>query len=373
MANRVIIPKERYLWAIERAGMTLNNYVCQHPKSVIAKWLVGEKLPTFAQLESFAKSVNVPIGFLLLDEAPKEEIPIPVFRGEAGKVNGFDLNVYDTICAIRQRQEWLEDYLQENEIETCKYVGCASLSTPINQTVALLRRMLGLDARWAFGMTSPEIAVSKMTEALEAAGVFIAYNGVVGNNTRRKLDVEECRGFALANKTAPYIFVNSGDAPTAQLFTLVHEAAHLLVGISAGHAAADTLPNEREERYCDSVAAEFLVPATDLAEVWNGDIKNAAHKFCVSSIVIARRAYDLHLITDAEYKVFWDEYKSRPLIERKKKAGGNFYRTSVKRVGRTFAIHIKNAVRSRQLSYTDAFRLTGLHGRTYTNFMSNNI
>ena len=61
------------------------------------------------------------------------------------------------------------------------------------------------------------------------------------------------------------------------------------------------------------------------------------------------------------------------LNNKKKSGGGSFYNTSVKRVGRTFAIHVRNAVNNRQLSYTEAYRLTGLYGKTYENFMLNSV
>lgn len=373
MANRIDIQEARYRWAIERAGMTVDGYIDNHPKIPLYEWMSGEKAPTVKQLETFAKSVNVPFGYLFLENVPQESVPFPVFRGEAGRNNHFDLNVYDTVNAVRQRQEWLEEYLIENDIKTCNFVGCIQPRTSVNEAVNILRKELGMTTRWAFGLATTEAAVSRITEALEEAGVFIAYNGVVGNNTHRKLKVSECRGFALVNNVAPYIFVNSSDAPTAQLFTLAHEAAHLIIGVSAGHAETDTLSRDATEQFCDMVAAEFLVPATELKMEWNRNIKETARKFHVSELVIARRAHDLHLITDDAYRTFWNEYRTRPPHIRKHSNGGSFYRTSVKRVGRLFAIHVKNAVVSRQLSYTEAYRLTGLYGNTYTHFMNNNI
>lgn len=370
MADRVNIPQERYRWAIERAGFKVDDYIRDHPKVALSEWMTGEKAPTVKQLEKFAQNVKVPFGYLFLDTVPEESIPFPVFRGEAGQSNHFDLNVYDTVNAIQRRQDWLEDYLVENEIETCNFVGSATLQIPIEETVAKLRKVLGLDSRWAFGLTKTEEAVKEMTQALEEACVFVAYNGVVGNNTHRPLKVSECRGFALVNKVAPYIFVNSGDAPVAQLFTLVHEAAHLMLGVSAGHADADTVPDDAIEQYCDAVAAEFLVPATVLRTVWNSNIKDAARKFKVSELVVARRANALQLISKEEYKTFWQQYSNRSKYTRKVGNGGNYLLTSVKRVGRLFAIHIRNAVTDRKLSYTEAYRLTGLYGDTYTEFMN---
>lgn len=353
--------------------MTLETYKEKFPKSTIDMWVNDEKQPTLKQLEEFARQVKVPFGYLFLEQAPHEEIPFPMFRGEAGQKEGFDLNVFDTVTNVRQRQEWLADYLVENEMPLSQMVGVVTLQTPVAETVELLRRKLRLDLRWAFELASDGAAVSKMTEQLEEAGVFIAFNGVVGNNTNRPLDVKECRGFALVNQVAPYIFVNSRDAKRAQLFTLVHEAAHIMLGVSAGHAETDTICLDATERYCDMVAAEFLVPANVLRDVWDGNLKRLSRRFWVSELVIARRAHDLRLMSDNDYRAFWLEYSRRPRNYRNDSKGGDFYRSSLKRVGKLFAIHVRNAVNSRQLSYSEAYRLTGLKGQTYDVFMNNNI
>ena len=357
-------------WAFSRAGFSKEEAVKAFPQ--LEAWLSGEKKPTLNQLQKFAARFYVPFGYLLLHSAPTENMPFPMFRGDVALTDHFDLNVYDTVMNVRSRQEWLEDYLLENDIDVCSIVESASLKTSINETVALLRKALDLEPRWAFGLATVDAAVSKLTEHIEAIGVFIAYNGVVGNNTHRPLKVSECRGFALANRVAPYIFVNSSDSKSAQMFTLIHEVAHLMLGISAGHMGEDIAVHNVVETYCDKVAAEFLVPATELRQLWNGDIKNAARRFKVSEVVVARRAHDVGILNDEDYKAFGAEYSQRPVKSKKSSGGGSFYLTSVRRVGRLFAIHVRNAVNSRQLSYTDAYRLTGLYGNTYQHFMTNN-
>ena len=364
------IRPEMLRWAIQRAGSDEEKAVKAVP--ALAGWLSGEKKPTVIQLQQFADRFHVPFGYLFLREMPKEKIPIPMFRGEAAQSEHFDLNVYDTIMSVRSRQNWLEEYLEENDIDTCRLVDTVNLKTPVAETVSLLRDVLRLEPRWAFSLAGAEAAVSMLTKQMEDAGVFLAYNGVVGNNTHRPLMVSECRGFALASKVAPYIFVNSADSKSAQLFTLIHEAAHLMLGVSAGHAGEETVSHDAVEVYCDKVAAEFLVPAIELRNVWSGDIKYVSRRFKVSEIVVARRAHDLGMLSDKDYRAFWQEYRKRP-IAKKEGSGGDFYLTSVKRVGRLFAIHVRNAVNSRQLSYTEAYSLTGLHGNTYQHFMTNNI
>lgn len=371
--NRIEISSQRYRWALHRAGLTEDSYMNSHPKSDLRLWLLDEKRPTAKQLEDFAKSVNIPLGYLFLDEIPQEKIPFPVFRGNAGRYDHFDLNVYDTVSAVEQRQSWLEDYLIENDIDTCQLIGIVTHKTSVQEAVERLRRVLNLEPRWAFSLTTPDAAVSKMTEMMEYAGIFVAFNGVVGNNTHRPIRVSECRGFALVNKIAPYVFVNSQDAKSAQLFTLVHETAHLMLGVSAGHAEALFPADDLDERYCDMVAAEFLVPAAVLREIWNGNFKHMSRRFKVSELVVARRAHELGLISDAVYREFWQEYQNRPIVVKNSSAGGSFYMTSVKRIGHLFALHVRNAVNSRQLSYTQAYRLTGLYGKTYDHFMANSL
>lgn len=362
---------EMLTWAIERAGFNEERAIQAFPN--LAFWLSGEKQPTVNQLLQFAKRFYVPFGFLFMQRIPIEKIPFPMFRGEAGEMNHFDLNVYDTVSNIRARQEWLEDYLAENEIETCDLVKSISLKTPIGEAVDILRRKLNLEPRWAFSLARIDVAVGYLTEKFEQVGIFVAYNGVVGNNTKRTLKVSECRGFALVNEVAPYVFVNSADGKSAQMFTLIHEVAHIMLGVSAGHAGEEVGAHDAYEKYCDMLAAEFLVPCDVLRDIWDGNIKRLSRLFKVSEIVVARRAHDTGLLSDTAYKCFWMEYAHRPLSEKKLSGGGDFYRTSVKRVGRLFAIHVRNAVNSRQLEYTEAYRLTGLSGNTYQHFMTNNI
>ncbi len=361
---------EMLRWAIQRAGSNEEDAVKSVP--ALEGWLSGEKKPTVIQLQRFAERFHVPFGYLFLQETPEENIPIPMFRGEAVQSDHFDLNVYDTIMSVRIRQDWLEEYLEENDIDTCRLVDTIQLNTPVGEAVSMLREELRLEPRWAFSLVSVDAAVSMLTKQMEDAGIFLAYNGVVGNNTHRPLKVSECRGFALASKTAPYIFVNSSDSKSAQMFTLIHEAAHLMLGVSAGHAGEETISQDVVEMYCDKVAAEFLVPVIELRSVWNDDIKYVSRRFKVSEIVVARRAHDVGILSDADYRAFWLEYRNRSLIK-KRGNGGDFYLTSVKRVGRLFAIHVRNAVNSRQLSYTEAYNLTGLYGNTYQHFMTNNI
>ncbi len=365
----VTIPREMYLWAIERAGYKADEFLMTHPD--IAMYVDGEKKPTIKQLEGFASTVHVPMALLMLPTPPVETSPIPMFRGKAG--NGkFDLNVYQTILDVQGRQEWLSDYLAENDLDECPFVGKYDINTPVQEMSDNIRQLLNLEIDWMMQFNKPEKAINYFVEKMEEAGICVFFNGIVGNNTHRTLDVDECRGFALVGDTnAPMIFVNNSDSKNAQLFTLAHEFAHVLVGVSAGYAGFEGEYHDMVESYCDKVAAEFLVPASLLRDNWTS-IEVCAKMFNVSTLVIARRAHDLGIISSEEYRDFFLRYRANVRIK-KHSSGGAFYQTAAKRIGRLFALHIYNAVRSRQISYTEAYRLTGLYGKTFDKFMTTSI
>ena len=365
----VTIPKEMYLWAIERAGYRVDEFLQTHPD--VAMYIEDEKKPTIKQLESFASTVHVPMAFLMLPSPPVETSPIPMFRGKAG--NGkFDLNVYQTVLDVQGRQEWLSDYLSENDLDECPFVGKYDISIPIQDMAVIIRQHLGLEIDWMMSFNTPDKAINYFVEKMEEVGICVFFNGIVGNNTHRALDVEECRGFALVGEAnAPMIFVNNSDSKNAQMFTLAHEFTHVLVGFSAGYAGFEGEYHDLVEAYCDKVAAEFLVPGVLLKDYWSS-IEECAKQFNVSTLVIARRAHDLGIISNEEYREFYLRYRANVKIK-KKSSGGAFYKTAAKRIGRLFAIHIYNAVRSKQISYTEAYRLTGLYGKTFDKFMTTSI
>jgi Zn-dependent peptidase ImmA (M78 family) len=200
-------------------------------------------------------------------------------------------------------------------------------------------------------------------------------NGIVGNNTHRKLDVEEFRGFVLVDDYAPLVFVNGADAKAAQMFTLAHELAHVIFGSSAAfdlrQLTAATAPIEQA---CNRAAAEFLVPIELLRQRWRGvgnqanPFDSLAHQFKVSQLVAARRALDAQLITRDRFFAFYAEYLAHERKKTDDSEGGNFYATQHQRVGSRMASAIVRAVREGKLLYADAYRLTGLRGKTFETF-----
>ncbi len=78
---------------------------------------------------------------------------------------------------------------------------------------------------------------------------------MVDNNTRRSLDENEFRGFALVDDIAPLVFVNTHQTLNGQIFTLAHEFAHVWRGASGIGNEDPRKDGQTEiERWCNAVA-----------------------------------------------------------------------------------------------------------------------
>jgi len=99
-----------------------------------------------------------------------------------------------------------------------------------------------------------------------------------------------------------------------------------------------------------------------------------ARYFKVSPIVISRRAMDIGVISKTNFFEFYNSYIGNEFHKKRtNKPGGNFYATTRKRLGLTFANHIKSAVKSGQLLYRDAYKLTSMKGDTFNKFFSEHL
>lgn len=375
MKQYVSVNPEMLRWAISRAGFTVEEMIEKVPQ--LSAWLDNTKQPTVKQLEDFSKKTYLPFGYFFLPEPPKEELPIPFFRTNGMALNKVSINVYDTILLIQQRQDWLKNYLKENDFEDMEFVGKYRENGTVKTIVDDIRNTLDLNVNWASEFKTWDAAQNHLVEKIEDKGIITVFNGVVENNGFRKIPVEECRGFVLVDKKAPFMFVNNADSKAAQMFTIVHELAHIWIGHSAGFDFRKLQPAaDANELLCDKVAAEFLVPEQTFSIFWGQkpNINMAARFFKVSEIVIARRALDLGFLNKQQFFAFYDEYIHREFTRKEEQpSGGDFYATARKRLSIIFATHVFNAVRSGDLLHRDAYKLTSLKGDTFQAFFAKNF
>ena len=371
---RVPVNPELLRWAHERAGIAQEDLAGKFKK--LPEWESGELQPTLKQLEAFARAVHVPFGYLFLREPPDESLPIADFRTISDTARDrASPDLIDTLYAMQRRQAWLREHLVESEAEPLAFAASARLADDPGAVGREMRCTLGLDEGWAAGVHSWQDAVNELRRMIERLGVMAVINGVVGNNTHRRLSVAEFRGFALTDHYAPLIFVNGADAKSAQMFTLAHELAHIWLGEGGLSGFENLLPGGTDvEDWCNRAAAEFLVPSRELRERWI-QAKREPHpfealgrSFKVSPVVAARRAMDLKLVERRAFFEFHERYVNREHRGGTTPSGGDFYNNQNARVGRLFATHVMGAAMGGEIGFREAYELTGLRGGTFQDY-----
>ncbi len=376
---RAEVPIQNITWARERSGIDAETLARRFPK--LSEWESGAVFPTLKQLEKFAQATHTPVGYFFLSEPPEDSVPIPDFRTVAGTdVSRPSPDLLDTIYQCQQRQEWYRGYSQTNRIEGHSFVGSCTPDTAALDAAEDMRRVLSFstDER---GSTWSE-AFRRLTENAEDSGILVMVNGVVGSNTRRKLDPMEFRGFALVDPLAPVVFVNGADTRAAQVFTLAHELAHIWLGQTG---LDDIDPRRRNansvERWCNNVAAEFLVPKADLGDEYSPEapfteeLDRLARVFKVSTLVIVRRLHETGFFTWDDYRTAYEAELARVLemLEDSAGRGGNFYNTQPVRVSKLFARSVIASTLEGQTLHRDAFRMLGFKKLSTFNELSHRL
>ena len=361
---RVDVKPEMLRWARERAGLDRNALLKRFPR--LDEWERGATRMTLRQLEDFANATHAPIGYLLLDAPPIEEVPIPDFRTVGGaEVARPSPDLLDTVYICQQRQEWYRDYARSAGEGPLEFVGSAHVVDEIVTTADRIRRALSFDMDERRELPTWTEALRRFIQQADELGVLVMCSGVVLNNNRRRLDPDEFRGFALADDYAPLVFINGADSKAAQMFTLAHELAHIWLGQSAlSDAQVSRVPENTIERWCNRVAAEVLAPLGAVREEYQAggelrpEMDRLARRFKVSTLVILRRIYDAGGLTYDQLQKAYQKETER-ILAVPKGSGGNFYLTQAARVSKRFAGALVASTLEGQTLYTDAFRMLG--------------
>lgn len=373
MASALIKP-QMLVWARKRAGFAIEDLAkklgLKEAEKVLA-WEQGKENPTFKQAQKAAQTMHIPFGFLFLNSPPAEKPVIPDLRtvGDAAAFS-YSLDLQEVIADVQRKMEWYKDYLRDIGAEELEFAGkyfvndgCFKISKSISETLQLKIDDRKIAGNW-------EAFFNILVERAEQAGIIVLRSGKVGNNTHRTLDVNEFRGFVVYDKLAPFVFINGADAKAAQIFTLIHELAHIWLGASGvSNNGLDAVGYQmtRFEKLCNDIAAEVLVPEADLLERWQtgADFVRQVEKlsafYKVSTVVLARRLFDLGKIDKDAYRDYYQLQAARwHLSKGAQKSGGSYYNALPVSNGKTFTRAVLHSVFSNRTLFRDGARLLGI-------------
>ncbi len=364
-------------WARKRSGLTkevLAEKVHATARQV-TDWENEASSPPFPKAQQLAKILKIPFGFLFLPEPPKEELPLPDFRT-------LDRNYKPTpdfitlLGDILVKQDWYRDYIAEIGEPAPKFVGKFSVESKIGDVAANIRTVVGISQALRHSVRSWSEYLGALSRNAEDAGVLVMRSSIVGNSTKRKISADEVQGFAISDPRAPIVFVNSDDFKASQIFTLVHELAHIWIGQSA-ISNPDELQAGRDkiEAFCNRVAAQTLVPEEEFLKVWDGNdadvaITRIARWFWVSTLVVLRRAHELERISDSKFQ----KLKARELekVTISASSGGDYYKNVVARMGGRLTYAVLGEIQQQRILLREASSLLDMKIPTMLKFAETN-
>lgn len=359
-------------WARESIGLTplAAARKIHVPDGCVEEWERGERRPTIARLRVAATVYKRPLGVFFLPEPPTDFDAMHDFR----RLNDTAIREWSPELhgEYRRAQTQRENALELSEIEDERPPTTWRLERLPDGDEALAKaaRSRLLDhapLQMSNKGGSPYGHLNVWTTALEEAGVLVLAT------QRGGVSVGEMRAFSIYFDVLPVIVVNGSDAPRGRLFSLLHEYAHLALRTGG---LCDTVtdvqaatPDRRLEARCNAIAAAIVMPeriVLALPDVvtrersphsWDYDsLRAAAAPFGVSAEAFLRRLMTLGRVSRSFYQArreeFLDAYEQE---EARSSGGGNWYRTTVRDLGKGYVRRVADAHRRRMIdSYTAA-------------------
>ncbi|MDQ0010542.1 Zn-dependent peptidase ImmA (M78 family)/transcriptional regulator with XRE-family HTH domain [Luteibacter jiangsuensis] len=319
------------VWARESAGLDLAEAARKiglsasrnlSPAEKLAQIEQGARAVTASLLECMSKAYHRPlIAFYAATPPPTGErgadfrtLPPDRRREDAPTIDAL-------IRDIKARQALVRELVEDDEgVEPIRFVNSLTMDTPINIAAQAIAGALGFTSR-EFRRGPVEAGFAYLRELVERTGVFVLLMGNLGSS-HTNISAEVFRGFAVADRFAPFVVINDQDAKVSWSFTLLHELVHIWLGesgISGGSA------DSRIERYCNDVASALLLDQAELERfVWTGDdqaleaINQIAHEARVSRSLVAYRLFRSHVVTEIVWRTLTDRFRQEWLAERER-------------------------------------------------------
>ena len=190
-----------------------NMVISEKNMTLLQKWMDEKKIPTFNQVEAVSKATGIPFGYFFLKEPPLEDMPILEYRTvDSIEAETPSRNLMDTVHDMELVQDWVVEDLLKKGMDPLPYVGALNEDSDIYDFAKYCRKILAIDMDWFHQNKNTNESFKYIRNAISNAGITVMLSGIVGNNTRRTLSINEFRAFALVDRLAPLIFINNHDA-----------------------------------------------------------------------------------------------------------------------------------------------------------------
>jgi Zn-dependent peptidase ImmA (M78 family)/DNA-binding XRE family transcriptional regulator len=307
---KAIVKAELLVWARESAHLRLTEAArkAQVKEEQLSAWEQGEGQPSIPQLRKLGRVYKRPLAVFYLPKPPKMFDALRDFRRLPEEMVGKQSpELAYEIRRARARREIALDLYRELIGEPEAFLWTASLDENPEDVAVRLRELLGVKRTEAASWRNAYDALNRWRGALEEAGVLVFQ--------AEGVEVSEMRGFSLSERLFPAVVVNIKDAVVGRIFTMLHEAAHLMLreGGLCDLLEESSRAQERIEAFCNHVAGATLMPGAWMLEEplvrehkgtqWaDEEIAALAQTYRVSREAVVRRLLILGKTTEDFYR-----------------------------------------------------------------------
>lgn len=239
-------------WCVENSVETASQVesALRLEAGTLSLWIREEKAPNKGQLALLAKHFNRPSSFFFLPRPPETLPPRVEFRRFAGtdaKPGKETLEAIDLAKKLQKTTSWI----RLGSDQASPSIPRLKVGDEVESSAQKLREWAGWSTSFQTGASSDAVVSKKLRTSLEAKGLIVMHASMEQGVTR---------GFSISDAQAPLLAINSKDPYRARMFSYTHELVHLATGSSAVCNVHEI--DARLEKFCNRVAAAFLMPAS---------------------------------------------------------------------------------------------------------------
>lgn len=377
------INPEILIWARETAGFDLETAARKIELNAarglsgaerLAAMEAGDVVPSVPLLRRMADKYHRPILTFYLPKVPAPPELGQDFRTLPDQGDESNVLLATLLRDVKARQALVRETLEDDDdaVEV-ELVGSARGIRNAAELGTSIADAIDFDQAVYRARATGEEAFAYLRTLVEAKGVFVLLAGDCGHWSTA-IEVGIFRGFAIADRLAPFIVINDQDAKSAWAFTLLHELAHLLLGetgVSSGPPAAGV------ERLCNDAAAAVLVDQVEVVALQRllrggeADINIIgafADQARISRSMVAYQLFRVGVIDEARWTELRDRFRSLWIAQkdrerernRGKDGGPNWYVVRRHRLGSAILAVARQGMADGSLTPTRAARMLGV-------------
>lgn len=361
-------------WARESCGLSTLAAArkLKLPDDRVEAWEAGTTVPTIAQLRKAAEVYKRSLAVFFLSAPPEGFDTLRDFRRLDDADGGhWSPELHEEFRRAHTQRDFALELAETEEQELPDAWRIRVSANDSDAEIAARIRAALIEVSplpIPPGTLNPYEHLNAWVSAIEASGVLVlATRG-------GKVAVDEMRGMSLYFDVLPVIVLNGSDYPRPRLFSLLHEFVHLVLHTEGlCDVVTDDRPrtaNRTLEARCNAIAAAVLMPATevrarpeviarkDIPASWDYDtLRPVAAQFGVSAEAFLRRLSTLGLVPldlyrqrRAEFMAAHDDEAERT----RSTGGGNWYRNTVRDLGKGYVRAVTDAHRRRVIDSNTA-------------------